>query len=166
MFCICLVPSLFMIHTPCILDSNIFAVHSWLPIPSSILSCFPSYFIPLFFKLLFLCRLPFLPLPGPPSARSHLFKWNPSIPPYQFLTVGAGNLLRVAFMGGLILLQIRNALYNSAPNLLSLLPAVSFHLRLDLRCMPANWHLQLEPSNRKPEIGTWSIFRLSLQKKD
>lgn len=83
--------------------------------------------------------------------------------PFQLLTSGAVNISRVAFMDRSTLLRIQNAFYYSASNL-SLLLAVSYHLRLDFDCMPAKWHLQLEPSNRKGEIGTWSIFSLSLKK--
>lgn len=50
----------------------------------------------------------FLALPGP-SAHCHLNMWNPSVPPHHFLTVRAEHLLRVAFMGGLNLLQVQNA---------------------------------------------------------
>lgn len=163
MLCFCLVPApswypLCAFQTP--------NPHTWVPISSSFLCCYPSNSIPLFFKWLFLCRFPFLLLPGLSSAHSHLFKRSPSIPPHNFFTVTAGILLGMTFMGRLILLQIGNACYLSVPNPLPLLSAASLHLRLNLDCMPANWHLQLELSNRKPETGTWSVFRLALQKKD
>lgn len=161
MLCTCLVPPLSWYPLLAFQTPN---PHTWLSVSSSFLYCYPSNFIPLFFKWLFLCRFPFLLLPGP-SAHSHLLKWNPSIPPYNFLTVTVGILLRVTFMGRLILLQTGIACYHSAANPLPLLSAVSFHLRLNLDCMPANWLLQLELSNRNPETGTWSVFRLALQKK-
>lgn len=143
MLCICLIPSLSRYPVHAFQTPN---PHTWLPISSSFLCCYPSNFIPFFFKWLFLCRFSFLLLPGP-SAHSHLFRWNPSIPPHNFLTVTSGILLGVTFMGRLILLKIRKAFYHSAPNPLPLLSAVFFHLRLN--CMPANWHLQLEPSNNR-----------------
>lgn len=88
MLCICFIPlpSWYPLHAFQSPNS-----HTWLPITSSFLCCYPSNFTPLFFKWLFLCRFPSLILPGPPSAHSHLFKWNPSIPPHNFLTGNSWN---------------------------------------------------------------------------
>lgn len=156
-----LCPISIMVHTPCILDSNICVIHSWLPISSSILSCFPSYFIPLFFKLLFLCRLSFPIFPGPLRL---------------ILTSLSGIPLSLLISPSLSKLEISEwpswadwSFCKYKMHYTTLHQTFCFCclqcLRLDLDCMPANSHLQLEPSNRKPEIGTWSIFRLSLQKK-